>query len=181
MSHATDEIKMADHVPRSLILRLEIMVPLFSTPAKKYAWTRPSGNMLDGKAKGKSKRLEQLLSRKLAAPLGRRPASWISRLRFSQFKFSIEITAKGGHHVAYPPHEVRCFYSFERSSGKVGGSEMKGTIPTTAESIYIGRAEKPLDTLIVQMQTSKAFHHNVKASIPIVHEITARTGEQLEY
>jgi hypothetical protein len=58
---------------------------------------------------------------------------------------------------------------------------MKGAIPTTAESIYIGRAEKRLDTLIVQLQTSKSFHDDVKASIPIVHEVTARAGEQLEY
>jgi len=58
---------------------------------------------------------------------------------------------------------------------------MKGAIPATAESIYVGRAEECLDTLIVQMQTSKTFHDNVKASIPIVHEITAGAGEYLEY
>jgi hypothetical protein len=54
---------------------------------------------------------------------------------------------------------------------------MKHAIPTTAESIYIGGAEECLDTLIVQMQTSKTFHDNVKASIPIVHEITPGAGE----
>ena len=103
--------------------------------------------------------------------------SWISRLRFPQFEFSIEVAAKGGHHLTYPPHEVRCAYNLERSRGKVGGLKMKGAIPTTAESIYIGRAEERLYTLIVQMQTSKPFHNNVKTSIPIVHEITARAGE----
>jgi hypothetical protein len=91
--------------------------------------------------------------------------------------FSIEVAAKGGHHLTYPPHEVRCAYNLERSRGKVGGLKMKGAIPTTAESIYIGRAEERLYTLIVQMQTSKPFHNNVKTSIPIVHEITARAGE----
>jgi hypothetical protein len=54
---------------------------------------------------------------------------------------------------------------------------MKHAIPTTAESIYIGGAKECLDTLIVQMQTSKTFHDNVKASIPIVHEITPGAGE----
>jgi hypothetical protein len=54
---------------------------------------------------------------------------------------------------------------------------MKGAIPTPAESIYIGRAEECLNALIVQMQTSKAFHDHVKAPVPIVHEITARAGE----
>jgi len=34
--------------------------------------------------------------------------------------------------------------------------------------------------LIVQMQTSKAFYDNVKASIPIVHEVAAGAGEYLE-
>ena len=58
---------------------------------------------------------------------------------------------------------------------------MKCAIPTTAESTYIGRAEERLDTLILQMQTSKAFDNNVKASIPIVHEVTARPGKQLEH
>ena len=54
---------------------------------------------------------------------------------------------------------------------------MKGAIPTPAESIYIGRAEECFDTLIVQMQTSKTLYDNVKASIPIVHEITPGAGE----
>jgi hypothetical protein len=57
---------------------------------------------------------------------------------------------------------------------------MKGAISTTAESIYIGRAKKCLDTLIVQVQTSKAFYDNVKAPIPIVHEVAAGAGEYLE-
>ncbi|HXM29539.1 MAG TPA: hypothetical protein VN957_26180, partial [Chthoniobacterales bacterium] len=57
---------------------------------------------------------------------------------------------------------------------------MKGAISTTTESIYIGRAKKYRDTLIVQMQTPKAFYDNVKASIPIVHEVAAGAGEYLE-
>jgi hypothetical protein len=109
-----------------------------------------------------------------------RPTQPIFRLRPTQFEFAIEVTTKGRHHLTHPHHEIRFAHSLERSRGKVVGLKMKGGIPTTAESIYIGRAKKCRDTLIVQMQTSKAFYDNVKASIPIVHEVTAGAGEYLE-
>jgi hypothetical protein len=54
---------------------------------------------------------------------------------------------------------------------------MKSAIPAAAESVYIGRTEERVDTLIVQLQLLKTLHHSVKASIPIIHEVTPRTGE----
>ncbi len=58
---------------------------------------------------------------------------------------------------------------------------MEGPIPTTAEHINIARTEEPLDNWVIQLQISEAFHDDVKASVPVVHEITTGTGEYFEY
>ena len=104
----------------------------------------------------------------------------ILRLRLSQFEFAIEVAAKGRHHLTHPHREIRFAYRLERSRGKVAGPKVKSAIPTAAESIYIGRAKKCRDALIVHTQISKAFYDDVKASIPIVHEVAAGAGEYLE-
>lgn len=52
---------------------------------------------------------------------------------------------------------------------------MKGPIPTTAEHINIAGTEEPLNNSVIQLQISEAFHDDVKASVPVVHEIT--TGD----
>lgn len=58
---------------------------------------------------------------------------------------------------------------------------MKGPIPTTAEHINIAGTEEPLNNSVIQLQISEAFHDDVKASVPVVHEITTGTGEYFEY
>jgi hypothetical protein len=58
---------------------------------------------------------------------------------------------------------------------------MKHSVAATAESVRIGRLNERFDSWIVQMQGLKTFYYNVEASIPIVHEVTARPGKQLEH